>query len=249
VRMLELIGLRRTANRLQSVDPNRLNRRPEEVRIVPTESIDDRALDVMIAEASDLTKAMREFLMTADRFVYFAGIIAVGTFILGVLRPDTGKNWLLFTLAPYPLGIIFGYLMQIYTEVERRAGLKQFLEEEINRRLGSRTLVESEVNSSRDRTRLSGTLMKLLQGAVLIVFVALSVKQTWRFAGRGPALWNHHLLNWNSLNIFLLLFVVAVLLQSLRENRVASRQAYRTARQIAQTSHTDNQDARSGRQH
>lgn len=49
---------------------------------------------------ADLTKAMREFLLTADRFINFSGLIAVGALTLGVIKHDEGKNWLALVSPP-----------------------------------------------------------------------------------------------------------------------------------------------------
>jgi hypothetical protein len=204
------------------------------IHCVVSEPIDDERLDIMTSEIADLTKGMREFLLVADRFLYLAGFIAVGALTLGIIAPDNGRNWLILALAPYPIGIVYGYLMQIYTEVERRAGHKQFLEEEVNRRLRSPVLLESVINSSKERTRLSGQLMALLQGALLSSFVVISLRQTWRFAGEGPRILGFHPVNWNTANLLFLLLAALVIVRSLYENRIASDRAYDTAKRTVE---------------
>ena len=217
---------RGTVGRIQVFDLQR------EIRVALNEEADGQILKLLSAEALDVSKAMREFLLAADRFLYFAGVIAAGTFVLGFLTPDNGSTYLLFIFAPYPLIIVFGYLMQVYTEVERRAGYKKFLEEEINRRLGTVVLLESTINSDEVRSRLSGTLMKAIQGVMVVGFIALSVRATWRFSEDGLSIWGARVINWNGLNILLLLLAFISLVQSVVENSRASRMAYETARRI-----------------
>src|SRR4051812_9896891 len=94
---------RRVASRRRPSETN------QELRVSGNASADDRILNILTAEVSDVTRAMREFLLSADRFINFAGTIAIGAFVLGFLNPDKENSGLLFIFAPYPLGLAFGF--------------------------------------------------------------------------------------------------------------------------------------------
>ena len=194
-------------------------------------SRDDQILQIMVAEVADLTKAMREFLMTADRFVNFSGIITVGALTIGGINHDHGKNWLALVFAPYGLAMAFGYLIQVYTEVEKRAGYKKFLELQINRTMGKHVLLESQINSQVERNRLSVKLMQVINALGFLALAALSGIETFRRYS-GEKYWGVWLFNWSTLNILLLFFVSLMLGRAGLENKDASGQAFSRAQAL-----------------
>ncbi|MYV54839.1 hypothetical protein [Streptomyces sp. SID3212] len=201
------------------------------VDVAVNESRDDQLLQIMLAEVVDLTKAMREFLLTADRFVNFSGIIAVGALTIGGIKHDDGKNWLALVFAPYGLAMAFGYLIQVYTEVEKRAGYKKFLEFQINRTMGKQVLLESQINSQVERNRLSVRLMQRINASGFLALAALSYIETLhRYSGE--KYWGGWVLNWSTLNLALLCFVTFMLVRAGLENKNASGQAYERAQAL-----------------
>lgn len=204
--------------------------RPVAVEATIGETAQDQALKIMVQEVADLTKAMRELLMTADRFVYFAGIVAAAALTLGVIRHDEGNNWVILVFAPYGMCVAFGYLVQVYTEVERRAGYKAYLESRINKLVAIPLLLESHVNSRSARNRWSVVGMQVLNFAGFAALVCLSWRETWdRYADEGPVLLGFHLWNLHVLNAVFLVVAVAVLVLAVNENRVASERAREAA--------------------
>jgi hypothetical protein len=194
------------------------------------ESEDGQILRILLAEVADVTKAMRELLMTADRFINFSGLIAVGALTIGLIKHDEGKNWMALVFAPYGLALTFGYLIQIYTEVEKRAGYKRFLEARVNSLVGRPVLLESQINSRVERNRNSVIGMQVMNGLGFFGLVFLSAKETLqRYGDKGPEIAGLLLINLNALNILLLGFSVLVLGLALRENKKASDKAYRQA--------------------
>ncbi|MFI6548539.1 hypothetical protein ACIBO9_35380 [Streptomyces prunicolor] len=195
------------------------------------ESRDDQALRIMLDEVADLTKAMREFLMTADRFINFSGIIAVGALTIGGIKHDDGNNWLALVFAPYGLAMVFGYLIQIYTEVEKRAGYKKFLESQINQIMDRPVLLESQINSQVERNRRSVRLMQRFNGLGFLSLTYLSVMETCtRYSDeryKGVIF-----CNWNTVNIILLCSVTYMLIRAGLENMKASDRAHDHARSI-----------------
>ncbi|MGC0340774.1 hypothetical protein [Streptomyces sp. SLBN-8D4] len=194
-------------------------------------SRDDQLLQIMLTEVADLTKAMREFLMTADRFVNFTGIIAVGALTIGGINHDHGKNWLALVFAPYGLAMAFAYLIQVYTEVEKRAGYKKFLEYQINQVMGKQVLLESQINSQVERNRLSVQLMQRVNGIGFLILVCLSGRETFHRYSDGKY-WGGWILNLSTLNIVFLCFATYMVVQAGLENKNASSQAYENAQAL-----------------
>lgn len=220
------MGIRVTIGQpLEDGSPDR--RKPFALDAKLVESRDEQALRVMLAETADLTRAMREFLMTADRFINFSGIVVAAALTLGVVKHDEGKNWLVLVFAPYGLAIVFGYLIQIYTEVEKRAGYKRFLEERVNELMARQVLLESQVNSRVQRNSRSVMGMQILNGSVFCLLVWMSIRETvHNYSGDGARILGIHLINWNSVNVIAMLLAVSVLVVAGVENSKASGRAY-----------------------
>jgi hypothetical protein len=202
--------------------------KPFMVETAAVESKEDQTLKVLLNEVADVTRAMRELLMTADRFINFAGVIAAGTLTLGVINHDDGKNGLALIFAPYGIALAFGYLLQVYTEVEKRAGYKAFLEERINGLMGYPVLLESHVNSAEERSRLSGLGMQVINFAGLVSFCVLGLRETGARYGK-DALLGVPFLNYHTINVVFLLVAGATVFVAILENRRAGEQARKKA--------------------
>jgi hypothetical protein len=185
----------------------------------------------MLGEVADLTKAMRELLMTADRFIYFGGLIVAAALSFGMARSGgSDPNWIVLVFAPYGLAIVFGYLIQVYTEVEKRAGYKKYLEERINSRCPEPVLLESYVNSHSNRNRLSVIGLQVLNGFGFLLLLFLSGLASWRHAaGGGRWIVGDDVWSWHLLNLLGLAFAAAVLLRAGWENMRAGQRAEREA--------------------
>jgi hypothetical protein len=193
------------------------------------ESHDDQALKILAAEIADLTKAMRELLMTSDRYVYFGGIIAAAALTLGVLRHDDGKNWMILVFAPYALALTYIYLVQIFTEVERRAGYLMFLEQKAREYARAPILIFSDVNARGARSRASNWGAQALNGCALLSLAVLSANETRRYDAKGPTTFGLHLLNLHYLNVLLLFLTFLTLAMAIVENGRECKRAYRAA--------------------
>jgi hypothetical protein len=194
------------------------------------ETTEDQRIRIMIDEVADLTRAMRELLMTADRFVYLGGLVAAAALTLGVVKYREGDNWVILVFAPYGLAIALGYLIQVYTEVERRAGYKAYLEERINAMVSEPLLLDSHVNSRKKRNRLSVVGLQLLNLSGFAGLVWMSGHTTWeKYAHGGPILIGHDLLTYHGLNLFFLILATATLATAAYENWRASRRAMEAA--------------------
>ncbi len=199
------------------------------VDAILTEANSDRQLQIMLDEIADLTKAMRELLLTLDRYVYFGGLVAAGALTLGIIHNKNGLDWLALVFAPYGIGLSFIYIIQVFTEIERRAGYKQFLEEQVRQCLHMPVFLYSAVNSWGARNRPSNWGAMLINGIGLFTFSFFSVLQTRRYDMRGPSILGLHVLNLHYLNILALAGLGAVLIAAMSENFRESGRAYRVA--------------------
>jgi hypothetical protein len=196
---------------------------------VVRETSSDQAVKIMVAEAADLTRGMRELLMTCDRYVYFGGLVAAAALTVGIARHDSGYSWLVLVFAPYALGLTFIYLMQIFTEIERRAGYLRFLEETIRQLIETPALFYSDVNGWHARSRLSTLGAQFLNGLALLALVLLSVSETRRYSRDGPELLGVAALNFHYLNMLLLSMTLLTIIAAVRENARESDRAYKAA--------------------
>lgn len=194
------------------------------------ETAEDQRIRIMVDQVADLTKAIRELLMTADRFVYLGGLVAAAALTLGVVKYREGDNWIILVFAPYGLAIALGYLIQVYTEVERRAGHKAYLEERINCTLSAPLLLDAYVNPRKTRNRLSVVGLQLLNLSGFLGLVWMSGHTTWeKYAHGGPILIGHDLWSYHGLNLLFLILAAATLATAVCENSRASRRAKKAA--------------------
>lgn len=202
---------------------------PAQLETTIRESLSDQAAKIMIAEVADLKKAMREFLMTCEKYINFGGIIAVGAVTLGILRKETDTPALILVLAPYPLGLTFVYLIQVFTEIEMRAGYVEFLEEKVCAHTESPVLLYSKVSSPKFRSRCSTTGAMILNAFAMAFLVLHSVRETSTPAYAGKTIFEQPFLNLHHLNIALLSITGIVIGLAAWELRYASRNAYAAA--------------------
>jgi hypothetical protein len=130
---------------------------------------------------------------SAERFVYFAGIIAAAIVTLGVTQP---KGYIIIAVAPYALCLIATYQLQLFTDVETLLLIKERVEREVNEALDEKLLVESDVMSQDYRQRWSVTLLTIAHLVLLGVAFALSYRAT-----------GDHVARWGFLNLHWLNFV------------------------------------------
>ncbi|HWS34035.1 MAG TPA: hypothetical protein VN408_14990 [Actinoplanes sp.] len=185
------------------------DQQPIQVETTIRESLSDQASKIMIGEIADLKKGMREFLLSCEKYVNFGGIIAVGAVTLGIIRKDTSTPSLILVFAPYPLGLTYIYLIQIFTEIEMRAGYVRFLEEKVCAHAESAVLVFSQISSSKDRSRASTWGVMGLNAIALLFLGYLSIINSAPFYGTN--LFHEFYLNLHYLNIGLLLLMLSVI--------------------------------------
>ena len=192
----------------------------------------DRQLQIMLDEIADLTKAMRELLMTLDRYVYFGGLVAAGAITLGVIHNKDGLDWVALVFAPYAIGLSFIYIIQVFTEIERRAGYRKFLENQARQLIRAPVFLYSDISSWKARNRPSTWGAMLINTAGLLAFSFFGVQQTRRYDTRGPLTFGLHILNLHYLNILALAILGLILGFAMLENLHESNRAYTVAQVV-----------------
>lgn len=99
--------------------------------------MEQAAVDAIIGETARLGDAIAERLSAAERFVAVAGALAGVGLTLGLYQD---QKEVLIGL-PLAVGIIFLFMMQIYTDAAMHSGHRQALEAELERLFGRPVLV------------------------------------------------------------------------------------------------------------
>lgn len=95
-------------------------------------------VSLMASKADSLGNQVTSLLPKMENFIGVAVAILVGAVTLGV----TQEHPIILVLLPFPLIVLFAYLLQSNTEMLSRAGHKRFLEEAVNQLLRRRVLLE-----------------------------------------------------------------------------------------------------------
>jgi hypothetical protein len=137
------------------------------------ESDADAIVPLLASKAESLGNQVTGLLPKMENFIGVAVAILVGAVTLGV----TQKHPVILVLLPFPLIILFSYLLQSNTEMLSRAGHKLFLEQKVNELLGKRVLLEeSDVAAQTLHGRLPfGRLSIMLIQALMVLLLAGSV--------------------------------------------------------------------------
>lgn len=98
----------------------------------------DALISLLANKADSLGSQITSLLPKMENFIGVAVAILVGATTLGV----TQKHPVILVLLPFPLIVLFAYLLQSNTEMLSRAGHKRFLEEAVNEMLQRRVLLE-----------------------------------------------------------------------------------------------------------
>ncbi|GAA3717422.1 hypothetical protein GCM10022399_37510 [Terrabacter ginsenosidimutans] len=144
--------------------------------------------DELRAEIARLDEDVRSASEAVDRVISMAGLIAAGVVTLGFAR--NASQPLVTLVAPYGLTIVVTYLLQLYTDIERRIALRQHLEDA----MGSQgaPMHQPLILNRSYRNRTSVRLIALVYACVMLVIFAVSwtnpenvLSQPWLWAHRG----------------------------------------------------------------
>jgi hypothetical protein len=117
----------------------------------------------LLAQISSVDEWARCLAATADRFIYFFGLISIGTLTYGII----GKHDVVTVLAFYALSVATCYQLQLYTDIEAYLSQREELEKRWNTMVGSTVFVRAASLGHDYRSRLSVRMLALLNGAPL----------------------------------------------------------------------------------
>jgi hypothetical protein len=139
---------------------------------------DDYRDKALLFNIGELSRAAQQMQVSTISFINFAGLITVGALTLGLVRSEP----LIILLAPYGLIIVLGYLLQLYTDIERMTTLREVFEKHANLRLGAPAFLGFNPLSRRYRGRLSVRLLGILNAAPLVLLGYFSLTEASRHA-------------------------------------------------------------------
>ncbi|MFJ2392191.1 hypothetical protein ACIOTI_05525 [Streptomyces sp. NPDC087843] len=145
-----------------------------------------------IAYLRDLSARIQQMTTGAERFVYFAGLIAAATVKIGLID----KKDPVIIIAPYALAFVITYQIQMYTDVEYLQGVREKVEASVNLTQQEIILLESVVITRKYRNRLSVTLAQVFYGLGMVAFIAYSGVRSYAHTWAGV-----NLLFWNTLGL------------------------------------------------
>ncbi|GFN09726.1 hypothetical protein ACTFBT_38415 [Streptomyces microflavus] len=118
----------------------------------------------------DISTRIQQMTTGAERFVYFAGLIAAATVKIGVID----NNALVIIVAPYALAFVITYQIQMYTDVEYLQGVREKVEISVNPTHQEVILMERLVITRKYRNRLSVNLTQTFYGLGMVAFIVYS---------------------------------------------------------------------------
>jgi hypothetical protein len=180
---------------------------------------DDTRANALLLHIGELSRAIQQLQIATISYINFAGLISVGALTVGIIRPQP----LIGIFAPYALTVVFVFLLQLYTDIERLITLREVFEGHVNRMLDAPAFLGMNELSSKHRGRASVRLVSVLLVFPLLGLGLYSVRQT---ADLGPR-WHGIDLHWA--NIVGLVFCGLVLLWAAVEMLRAHPRAVREA--------------------
>jgi hypothetical protein len=128
-------------------------------------------ISALLQNIGYLAQAIQQLQVASISYINFAGLISIGALTVGIIRPVP----LVEIFAPYGLSIVFIFLIQLYTDIERLTTIKEVFEGEANclMRAGPAFLGLNEA-SSKYRGRWSVRLISALLAIPLVIFIVHS---------------------------------------------------------------------------
>jgi hypothetical protein len=150
-------------------------------------------VELLIGEISRLDQDVRSLGEKVDRYVVLLGLIVAAIVTVGLV--SKGSNPFTPILAPYGLSFLLTYLIQIYTDTERRLSLREGLELRLNRLTNRDLLLQPYVLNHAYRNRLSVKLAAPFFVIGLVAATVISLVQAhqslalpWQFVHAGAVL-------------------------------------------------------------
>lgn len=180
----------------------------------------DKYVALLAPIANSLSSQVTGLLPSVENLIGISVATVVGAVTLGV----TQRHPALMAALPFPLILLFSYLLQTNTEMLARAGHKRYVEELVNELARQPVYVEEShvaptLHGRLPIGRLSIVLLNLLLGLALVTAIGVSATQAIRLQ------WWVDAAYWLALSVSLGMLAAAI-----REQSRAYANGYRAAR-------------------
>jgi hypothetical protein len=184
----------------------------------------DRAYEALEKQYDSLDEWARSLAKTAERFLYFLGLVAAGALKLGVI--DNHPIVVIFSY--YAMAIATCYQLQLYTDIEAYLTQRAVVEAQMNTLLKQELYTQSRLIGKKYRGRVSVLMVGILSAGPLVGLGGDSIYQTARL---GPH-------NWHVLNIVGVIVAAVMVLRATWENSFIHKKVLRAARDLPMQSCT-----------
>ena len=128
-------------------------------------------ISALLQNIGYLAQAIQQLQVASISYINFAGLVSIGALTVGIIKPVL----LVEIFAPYGLSIVFIFLIQLYTDIERLTTIKEVFEGEVNSLMvaGPAFLGLNRLSSDY-RGRLSVRFVSALLAIPLVLFIVHS---------------------------------------------------------------------------
>ena len=118
-------------------------------------------ISALLQNIAYLTQTIQQLQVASISYINFAGLVSIGALTVGIIQPVP----LVEIFAPYGLSIVFIFLIQLYTDIERLTTIREVLEQHANSKMPEPAFLGLNKWSSKYRGRLS---VRLIAGLLAI---------------------------------------------------------------------------------
>jgi hypothetical protein len=123
-------------------------------------------ISALLQNIAYLSQAIQQLQVASISYINFAGLVSIGALTVGIIRPVP----LIEVFAPYALSIVFIFLIQLYTDIERLMTIKEVFEQHANGQMPAPAFLGLNELSSKYRGRSSVRLIAVLLATPLGLF-------------------------------------------------------------------------------
>lgn len=184
-------------------------------------------INALLQNIAYLTQATQQLQVASISYINFAGLISVGALAVGIIR----KVPLIEIFAPYGLSIVFVFLIQLYTDIERLTTIREVLEVHANSQMRAPAFLGLNKLSSKYRGRPSVRLITVLLAIPLLLFGYYSITAMVGLVNSSSKHGHGWLEFFQVLNYFGLSFCIAIILRAGWEMIKANERARREVKE------------------
>jgi hypothetical protein len=131
-------------------------------------------ISALLQNIAYLTQSIQQLQVASISYINFAGLVSIGALTIGIIQPVP----LVEIFAPYGLSIVYIFLIQLYTDIERLTTIREVFEQQANSEMPRPAFLGLNKMSSDYRGRKSVRLIAVLLAIPLGLFGYHSVRVT-----------------------------------------------------------------------